>query len=131
MGNPYYSPPLISRHLNQSEHNKELLDIIIQNYKKFKDWIITIVFYYALHRVQAKLIEDFHLNPKQHWDPNNPNNSRNNLVSKHFPQIAGHWRALYQMSQDLRYKPMAHIFKDEREILNIVEETLKAFEQIP
>ena len=126
------SPIRVSRHLAQSEHNRELLEIILQNYKKYKDWIITIVFYYALHRVQAKMIRDFHVDPQQHWDPDDPTNSRNTLVNRYFSKnVSNLYISLYRKSQDMRYKPMVHFHFDERFVLKIVEETLKTFEKIP
>ena len=40
-------------HLRQAQHNRDLIDTLDPATTRFLDWVVTVAFYVALHRVEA------------------------------------------------------------------------------
>ena len=61
-----------------------------------RDWVVTLLFYEALHAVEAKLV------PLCGASPNH--RVRNRRVAERLPSIFARYRDLYELSLDTRYK---------------------------
>ena len=83
-------------HIAQAEKNERLYEILIGT--EFNDWAITVLFYAALHYVDASFTEQTGVSPRNH-------NSRNYMVAKtrNMMQIKYHYAELFQWSLNVRY----------------------------
>jgi len=92
--------PLLDEHLDKASHNEQFYGQFDIDTTAFLDWVVTGLFYCALHYIDAYLAtKDIH--PKKHAGPN----SRNDSV-EHMPEFHSIWpqyRALYDDSRDARY----------------------------
>lgn len=123
------SQNLSQQHIEQSEHNKDFLQEIIANFPDYTDWIITVTFYFALHRVQARLLKDFNLDPDRH-EHRNPMRSRNKLVQLLLPNYWEDYHTLYHESRKARYHPNYHKRINITDIRDLILDALKLFENV-
>ena len=97
-------------HLNQAKHNEQLASELAVSLK-YKDWLITVSFYSALHFIEAKLAI---MSPPKHSDTSIPVDKdgkdrcsvhawREELIKTHFKSIYRNYRKLRIDSQIARY----------------------------
>ena len=100
--------PSAEKHERQYKANKELLmsPVFNADTTKYRDWLITISFYCALHLVEKKLYELLGMDTKEH-------KVRNKLIIRAscFTNIATQYSLLYNESLRARYK--CHSFSEE------------------
>ena len=102
-------------HLHQARHNEKLASELLTSLG-YKDWLITISFYSALHFLEAKLAT---MTPPKHSDTDvpvdihgklkcSPHTWREKLVQKHFSAIWNNYRKLRNDSKIARYLATSH-----------------------
>jgi len=122
---------LIKNHIDQSEHNKKLLNELQTNYLEYKDWILTTLFYYSLHRVQAKIVRDTSYYPENHFDDKIYENSRNQIVANLLlDNQSSAYLALYQQCRLARYRPLSFKYFKEEYVLTLVKNITAIFDKI-
>ncbi|HQE92009.1 MAG TPA: hypothetical protein PLH19_04885 [Anaerolineae bacterium] len=52
--------PTADTHLHQAQHNHALIETLDPENTVYLDWIVTIAFYVAVHRVEAWLAQTYH-----------------------------------------------------------------------
>jgi len=124
------SQNLIQRHVEQSQHNEDFLQKILAHFPNYTDWIITITFYIAVHRVQAALLKDYNLYPDRHEHPN-MRRSRNKLVQILYPAYWPSYYILYHESRKARYVPNYHKRTKIKAIHELIINALKLFKKLP
>ena len=122
--------PDIRAHIQQSEHNEELVNILRKNFPEYSDWIITGTFYFALHRVQAALWQDHQLYPDKH-EHEDYRRSRNKLVSMLYPSYWKTYFQLYNESWKARYNPKYYTRIKLEDIEPLIEQALSEFKRLP
>lgn len=90
--------PTRDEHVSQARHNARFYATIDQG--QFKDWAVTVLFYVALHYVDALLAQIANIHPPIHG-------VRDNWMSKvaELKPIYSHYRALKTASHNSRYIP--------------------------
>jgi hypothetical protein len=99
-------------HEQQAAHNREFLDSIDK--ARYADWVATVAFYTAVHRVQAL----FHLSR----DRCKSHRERNRILRRKFPPIWKHYHPLYSLSRLARYWCMKVHPRDVHRILHRLSE---------
>jgi hypothetical protein len=110
-----------SQHILRWKHNRELIPKIPNDYS---DWIVTVVFYTALHAVEAVLAKDG-LDITSHRD-------RNKLLSTtgRYEYIRKHYMQLYSLSQTTRYMVQPESWIPYKEITdNVIKRYLYPIEK--
>ena len=104
--------PSYQAHLHQAQHNEGLLSELLTSLS-YKDWLITVAFYSAIHYVEAAFFNNptiVHTDTCIPIDPNtgkwshSPHNWRMRLLRDNYPEYA--WRSfrnLYNESYVARY----------------------------
>jgi hypothetical protein len=110
-------------HTDQADHNKDLLHQLLNHMQQFSDWIVTVSFYFAVHRVDAVLKGKFKQYPSSHKE-------RNTLVRKYLPQISPDYEAIYSVSVRARYYPGYHIRNPLPKIMKFIQETEAIFSNL-
>jgi hypothetical protein len=89
--------PLAAEHLEHARHNHALYERLASE-GQFRDWAIVLLFYAALHLVQAHAI--------QHGEPLRPTSheARREYVSRRLASFARHYTRLRRLSEDARYE---------------------------
>lgn len=104
----------MERSLEHAKHNESLCRFL-SGKSVFSDWMITVIFYTALHYVGHKLIRSHGIkNFKTH-------RARKNAVQSHLPEIFGEYAYLLSESQNARY----HNYKKTRTLVTVANEHLK------
>lgn len=83
-------------HLRKAEHNNQLLNTFNFKRTRYPDWLVVIIFYTALHYVDAYLATRGFVKISDHKE-------RNRLVEKYLPSVIEEWWLLYDQSQAARY----------------------------
>lgn len=124
----------LQAHLRQAQHNESLVQQLLASLE-YKDWIITVTFYAAIHYVEAAFFQ----NPKiVHTEtsitPNYPggyHGYRSDMILQHYSEIYPSYHKLYQQSRIARYL----YFRAERKFLEkpiqeyFSESDVKSFSQ--
>lgn len=88
-------------HIEKSKHNEKFLNFVRENDSGTKydypDWLVTIAFYIAVHKVDAKLNEKG-IYPEDHYN-------RNRFVAIELNEINTSYMFLYNQSTKARYDP--------------------------
>ena len=84
----------LEQHLAQADRNERLANIIAALPERFTEWEVTLLFYSALHYVDAFLATQ-ERSPKRHRD-------RNNLVAS-LTNLGREYQNLFQQSMNSRY----------------------------
>jgi len=109
----------LQAHLRQAQHNEKLAQELLTS-MEYKDWIITITFYAAIHYVEAAFFQ----NPKVvHTEtgitanyPGGYYGYRSDMILQYYPaEVDMSYRKLYQLSRIARYLcfPMEKKFLEE------------------
>lgn len=85
-------------HLKKAEHNNKLLNIFNLRRTRYLDWVVVIIFYEALHYVDAYLATKGFIKIESH-------KQRNELIERFIPSISNEWWLLFNESQYARYEP--------------------------
>jgi hypothetical protein len=101
-------------HIKQAEHNEALCEILLanQSYHRFRDWIVTVTFYAAIHYVEASFAQDRKI---QHSELNKPtgislHDHREDLVRlKYGDETWRVYKRLREASQLVRYLSLYRI----------------------
>lgn len=98
-------------HLHQAQHNEGLLSELMASLS-YKDWLVTVAFYSAIHYVEAAFFNDPSIRhtdtsiptyPDGRWR-DSPHIWRMKLLEKHYPEYAWRsFRSLYNESYVARY----------------------------
>lgn len=82
------------QHINQWKHNRNFVATIATEYH---DWIVTVLFYAALHAIDALLMHD--------GQPVTSHIKRNELLRSddRYQEIYAHYEPLYTLSRTVRY----------------------------
>ncbi len=89
----------IEGHIQKAKHNSEFLEKFYSDKTQFPDWAVIVMFYEALHYVDAYLSTKGHIRIDDH-------RQRNELVDKHLKDIAAIYIDLfYKESRKARYYP--------------------------
>lgn len=113
--------PDAQNHLKQYQHNKELLcsDVFkIEN--DYRDWIITIGFYSALHIIEKAFAE---LDHPQHFKGHERRN-KFIFLNRRYDKIASKYQALYNQSIRARYD-CANITKTDVQVVRQLVEDIE------
>ena len=88
--------PQPAEHIAQAEKNERLYESLLGT--EFNDWAITVLFYCALHYVDAYFAQRIGTSPSNH-------NARNKLIAltSELADIETDYRELYARSVDARY----------------------------
>lgn len=86
--------PTLQRHLAQAERNERLADAMASATERYMEWEVTVLFYSALHYVDAFLATRG-LHPKNHYD-------RKQLVANQ-TNVARYYEILFKRSMNARY----------------------------
>lgn len=90
-------------HINQAKHNENLASELLQTLT-YKDWIITICFYSALHYVDAELSKRLNVDPEiSHPQDRSIHSYREDLVRTFFKKVFEDYRFLSVLSRSTRY----------------------------
>jgi len=96
-------------HLDKCDNNLKAYIFLRDNTPNFLDWKVVMLFYAALHDVDAFLdlltIPHYLKHPKRH-------EVRNKLVARHLSQVAYEYVGLYHFSKWARYKESPVITQD-------------------
>lgn len=101
----------IQVHIAQANHNENLATELANNLLQYRDWIITVSFYAAIHYVEAKL---YQIPNVLHTDTSIPMHAdgrsqygfhgwRKFLINKHFHAAFKSFRKLDEASRIVRY----------------------------
>lgn len=109
----------MEKSLKHAKHNESLCRFLSKK-PVFSDWMITAIFYTALHYVSHKLIRSHDIkNLKNHA-------KRNEAVQNYFPEIFGEYAYLLKESYNARY----FNYKKTRTLVAVANqhlETIKTF----
>ena len=83
-------------HLRQWKHNREFIGLIDPRYP---DWVVTAIFYTALHAVDTLLKKD-----KVQGTASHDARNRALMLTKRYAQIWKHYRPLHNLSKTVRYQ---------------------------
>lgn len=106
-------PPRVQGHLDHARHNERFLDLllaeILPRHREYADWALVVMFYTAVHFVNAVLLAEQGVAPTRHLTPpgvtSGPQMGRNELVTLHFdPDTATAYKELYDLSRQTRYR---------------------------
>jgi len=86
-----------AEHLHQSRHNRRFTDFVANSAPQFADWVITGLFYCALHQVERYAFAKLRRHNKGH-------KARCQFVWLSLRQIFHSYRKLQDMSEDVRYE---------------------------
>jgi hypothetical protein len=89
-----------SVHLRKARHNKAFLATIDVGGACFLDWAVTVLFYCALHYVEAWFSRKLNRHFTSHGD-------RNQAVNRFLTKIAGGYLRLYNRARLARYERFA------------------------
>lgn len=123
----------INEHRNQWKYNEKLITWLQSNNCTFYDWLITIAFYTALHKMDELIHQKF-----PDYDKKNETKSetighayRNKTINKYYKSIFSQYDSLYRMSRKVRYEQRKLNCITEIELkqyLNIWFKTIKPLE---
>lgn len=86
------------QHLEQASHNEKFFHTLRADHDEFSDWIVSGIFYSALHLMDAFLTTRNVLYVAAHYE-------RNSKIQKHCPEhIYGAYRRLLDQSRLARYE---------------------------
>lgn len=95
-------------HIEQAEHNEALGELLSTSpaLHKYRDWLITVSFYAAIHYVEADFATDRNIGHSETSKPPDitPHDHREDLVRKRYGQNC--WKSykkLREASRDVRY----------------------------
>lgn len=92
--------PTQDEHLDKAQHNQRFYESLDIATTDFLDWLVTGLFYCALHYVDAYLATRS-IHPKKHAGPNQRNDQVDHMPE--FLRIRPHYRALSDDCRDARY----------------------------
>jgi len=103
--------PSYQAHLYQAQHNEQLLSELVANLS-YKDWVVTVAFYTAMHYVEAHFFNDPNIIHSDTSIPidnqgkwlHTPHVWRMELLRNNYPQdVWKSFRSLYNESRIARY----------------------------
>jgi hypothetical protein len=91
--------PDVDTHRQQAEHNREIIAHLQQGGDVYLDWVVTVLFYTALHLVDQVLYHNARLNPRNH-------RQRHAAIANEpaLAPIYGDYRELEHQSRRSRYE---------------------------
>ena len=91
--------PDIQAHRQQVQHNRQVISHLQQGSDTYLDWVVTLLFYTALHLVDQVLYHNAQLNPRNH-------RQRHAAIAKEpaLAQIYPDYRELEHQSRRSRYE---------------------------
>lgn len=96
----------LQAHLRQAQHNEKLAQELLAS-MEYKDWIITITFYAAIHYVEAAFFKNSEIvHTEISITPNYPGGYygyRSDQILQYYPEIYPSYHKLYQQSRIARY----------------------------
>lgn len=137
--------PSYTDHISQAKHN-EGFGLFLKENLKYKDWLITVCFYTALHYVEAKFADSLSLHsenipkikkPATGKDENQYNSIhtyRKKLVATYLKKIYVNYRKLEENSKIARYlnidqSGIALSFFTDQDALNMFDKELQLIKQ--
>jgi len=118
----------LQAHLRQAQHNEGLAQQLLTS-MEYKDWIITVTFYAAIHYVEAAFFQNPEIvHTETGIAPNYPGGYygyRSDMILRYYPpEVDLSYRKLYQLSRIARYlcfpaekrfleKPVKEYFSDD------------------
>ncbi|HYF82340.1 MAG TPA: hypothetical protein VEB00_04850 [Clostridia bacterium] len=116
--------PTLNEHVNQYNHNKSLLSntVFDINNTTYKDWVVTITFYNAVHLIErelAKITTPYHSGSHTYRE-------KAILREKKLKTIAAKYQALYNQSIRARYECYKFSKKDVEGVMHILDDIEKA-----
>lgn len=88
----------VNNHLTQASHNKDFLNIIWPQYPEYPDWVVTVIFYVAIHLLEAYF--DKQLSKSSHDYQDREDTITQTLELR---PIYSHYNELKRLSMDSRY----------------------------
>lgn len=113
--------PDIDAHRRQVEHNRQAATYLQQADAPCLDWVVTILFYTALHLVDQVLYQNSQLNPRNHRQRHSAIANEPKLAS-----IYRDYRELEHQSRRSRYECAQFTFED----INRLSARLARIEQV-
>lgn len=112
--------PTKEQHYKQYQQNKSLLNspVFDAENTQYKDWVVTISFYTAVHLIEKKLAE---INPNHHFTSHKSRNNAMNAASS-FRRIAPQYKTLYDESRKARYDCKRFTNSDINLVLSLLEQ---------
>jgi hypothetical protein len=93
--------PPIKFHLEQVQHNRELINTFDLDTTPYLDWVVTIAFYTSLHLVEAWFAA---LRRPQHFETHRDRQNEMSRVPEFNPKIYNLYRSLEDNSRATRYR---------------------------
>jgi hypothetical protein len=93
-------------HIHQAEHNEALGEILATQLPNYRDWLITVSFYAAIHYVEADFARDPDIGHSVASQRENetPHDCRKRLVRRKYSRECWKsYRELYEASHNVRY----------------------------
>ncbi len=95
--------PNVAAHRRQVLHNRKVRLLLHRAAQArggcgsaVRDWVVTLLFYEALHAVEARLVP--------HYGSSADHKARNQRVAKTLPRIFAQYKDLYELSRRARYQ---------------------------
>ena len=91
--------PTDASHVAQADHNRQFVVDLRGQQTQYKDWIVTVAFYVAVHRIEAYLARTLDIHSTEHA-------KRDNAMTKiaELRPIYGHYQEMYNKSMESRYE---------------------------
>lgn len=100
-------------HISKADNNLEFLNSFYNEESEYYDWIITILFYSALHYIEAYFALRTHIGgtEMQSTDGEANHSVRKNLVRRFLKSHYHKYKTLYQLSIEARYTNLSNDLK--------------------
>lgn len=113
--------PIRGEHEDKAQENEELANNLESdtNYSDINDWIVTILFYTAVHFVEAELA-DINIHSNDHQD-------RRENIGRHLSSLYSDYKTLKQRSENARYQckiMTSRLLSDSKDDLNSIKSSL-------
>ena len=105
-------PDYIS-HIQQAEHNECVAGYLRRQGGQFNDWVVTALFYPAMHYVEAKIFkesiagvrhsQDFQAVNRKAVRITSTHNKRRAIIQRHMKEIYHSYNTLFQKCLEVRY----------------------------
>lgn len=99
-----HSPP-VKVNRDKARYNEHCYKVLFSDTRTFPDWGATVLFYTALHHVEAFLKEEVALGHirQETFDALEGHQGKNEFISAHYPELFKPYKRLYQVSRLGRY----------------------------
>lgn len=113
------------KHLKKAQHNEQFLSTFDLNTTAFLDWVVTGIFYSALHYIRALAAKYQFTNISSYGEMDNLFSRIS--IFKNNPDIFSEYRQLKDDSRDARYEMVVFSPSDVNDLINNELQKIKSF----